>query len=99
MVHIIRYLTQNKLPKEEREAKYIKRIFARYLIMDKHLYKMVRSAPMLRCISKEDSFFVMKEVHKGVCGRHIKEKALLGTILRAEYYWPNMLWDYELFVS
>lgn len=27
-----------------------------------HMYKMGRAAPMLRCISEEDSIFFMKEV-------------------------------------
>lgn len=72
MAPIVRYLIQNELPEEEREAKRIRRIFARYLIMADHLYKMDREAHMLRCILEEDTIFVMKEVHEGVCGIHIR---------------------------
>lgn len=63
MMPIIRYLTQNVLSEEEREAKHIRRISVRYLIMVDQLYKMGRSSPMLSCISEEDSIFVMKEIH------------------------------------
>lgn len=93
MTPIIRYLIQNKLIEEEREAKCIRRISARYLIVADHLYKMGRPAPMLRCISEEDSIFVMKEVHEGVCGIHLEGRELSGKILRAGYYWPSMLQD------
>lgn len=52
MVPIVRYLTQNELPEEEIEARKIKRISTRYLIVVDQLYKMGRSSPMLICISK-----------------------------------------------
>lgn len=52
MTPIVRYLTQNEMPEEEVEAKCIRGIYARYLIATDNLYKMGRSAPMLRCISE-----------------------------------------------
>lgn len=48
MAPITRYLTQNELPEVEVEARRIKRIYVRYLIMVNNLYKMGRSDPMLR---------------------------------------------------
>lgn len=86
---IIWFLIQNELLEKEKDANNIRRISTRYLIVDYHLYNMVRVAPMLRCISKEDLAFVMKEVHEGVYGSHIGGRAL--KILRTCYYWPSML--------
>lgn len=48
MTPIIRYLTQNELPEEERKAKHIRRIFVRYLIMADHLSKMGRWASRMK---------------------------------------------------
>ena len=86
MAPIIRSLIQNELPEEEREAKRIRRISARYLIVADHLYKMGRANFMLRCISKEDTMFVMKEVYEGTCGNHNRGGVISGKILIAGYY-------------
>lgn len=93
MVPTIKYFTHNDLPEEEIEVRRIKRIPPRYLIILDQLYKKGRSTPMLRCISEEDTILVMKEVHEGVCGSHIRSRALSRKILRAGYYWPTVLQD------
>ncbi|RDY01260.1 hypothetical protein CR513_15437, partial [Mucuna pruriens] len=53
---------------------------------------------------KEDSptrylGYTMKEVHKGVCRIHIKERALTRKIVRAGYYWSTLKKDCTKFVK
>ena len=93
MTPIIKYLLQKKLPPDKEEAKRVKRISVRYLMVADKLYKMGRSTPMLCCASEDDVSLVSKEVHEGICEIHIGGWALSSKILRARYFWPTMLKD------
>ena len=52
---------------------------------------MVFSAPILKCVGREDANYILREVHEGICGNHIGARALAGKALRQGYYWPTML--------
>ena len=49
--------------------------------------------PFLKCIAGEDTKYVLREVHEGICGNHIGARALAGKVLRQGYYWPTILKD------
>ncbi|RDX90707.1 rnhA, partial [Mucuna pruriens] len=51
------------------------------------------SFPLLRCLGDEESTYVIKEVHEGVCGTHIGGRTLASKIARANYYWPTLRRD------
>ena len=57
------------------------------------LYKRGFSAPILKCVGKEDANYILREVHEGVCGNHIGARTLAGKTLRQGYYWTTMLKD------
>lgn len=84
---------------DELEVCQVKRMAARYVMVIDQLYKIRRLAPMLRYISKDEVEPIMKEVHKGVCGSHIREHALSGKILWAGYYWLSMMQDCGRFIN
>ncbi|RDY06983.1 hypothetical protein CR513_08953, partial [Mucuna pruriens] len=48
------------------------------------------SFPLLRCIEGEEARYVIKEVHEGACGSHIRGRVLASKIARAGYYWPTL---------
>ena len=56
-------------------------------------YKRGFSAPILKCVGKEDANYILREVHEGICGNHIRARTLAGKILRQGYYKPTMLKD------
>ena len=66
---------------------------ARFTLLQGTLYKRGFSAPLLKCIGKEDVNYVLREVHEGVYGNHIRARTLVGKTLRQGYYWPTMLKD------
>ena len=66
---------------------------ARFALLRGTLYKRGFSAPLLKCIGKEDANYVLKDVHEGICGNHIGARALAGKTLRQGCYWPTMLKD------
>ncbi|XP_014493154.1 uncharacterized protein LOC106755497 [Vigna radiata var. radiata] len=76
------------------EAKQI----ARYVIVGEELYRRGYVTPMLKCLSKEESDYVMRELHEGICDRHGGGRSLRARALRAGFYWPTMEKDCQAFV-
>jgi hypothetical protein len=59
---------------------YIKRIEARtrpYIIIEGELYKQGVCSPLLKCLSRTKGQEIMKEIHAGLCGTHIRSRPLL----------------------
>ncbi|RDX90227.1 hypothetical protein CR513_27935, partial [Mucuna pruriens] len=48
------------------------------------------SFPLLKCLDYNEAEYVMREVHEGVCGSHIRGRALASKVARADYYWPTL---------
>ncbi|XP_025664779.1 uncharacterized protein [Arachis hypogaea] len=92
------FLENGKLPKDEKEAKALRREAARYAIIQGQLFKKGLSQPLLKCLHPDQTDYVLKEVHKGCCGHHIGGKALAKKLIRAGYYWPSMMVDSKEFV-
>lgn len=93
MTPIIQFLTQDKILKEETEVGCIKRVSSWYLMLVDQLYKMSRSTLMLRCVTEEVIYLIMKEVHEGVCEIHIKRRALCGKILTTSWVYYKIMHD------
>jgi hypothetical protein len=57
------------------------------------LYKWGFMLPLLKCISKEEGNYVLREIHEGICGNHLGARVLAHKAVRIGFYWPNMSWD------
>ncbi|RDX90524.1 hypothetical protein CR513_27595, partial [Mucuna pruriens] len=75
---IIQYLKNGKLLEDSAEQ---------------YLYRRGFSYPLLRCVDNDEALYVIQEVHEGICGTHIRGRALAGKIARAGYYWPTLKTD------
>ena len=87
------YLIEGLLPNDLKEESKLRSRSARFTIHQGALYKRGFFTPILKCIAKEDADYVLREVHEGVCGNHIRARALAGKVLRQGYYWPTMRRD------
>ena len=87
------YLIEGLLPNDPNEASKLRSKSARFTIHRGALYKQGFFTPILKCIAGGDAYYVLREVHEGVCGNHIGAQALAGKVLRQGYYWPTMLKD------
>ena len=87
------YIIDGSLPDDPKEAAKIRARSARFTNHKRSLYKQGFFTPFLKCISGEDTRYVLREVHEGVCGNHIGARALAGKVLRQGYYWPTILKD------
>ena len=80
------YLIEGLLPSDPKEASKLRSRYARFTIHQGALYKRGFFTPILKCIVGEDIDYVLREVHEGVCGNHIRARALAGKVLRQGYY-------------
>ena len=87
------YIIDGRLPDDPKEASKIRTRSAKFTNYKGSLYKRGFFTPILKCIARKDTDYVIREVHEGVCGNHIGALALAGKILRQGYYWPTILRD------
>ena len=87
------YLVEGTLPSDLKEASKLRARSSRFTIHRGTLYKRGFSSPVLKCVGREDANYILREVHEGICGNHIRARALAGKALRQGYYWPTMLKD------
>ena len=87
------YIIDGSLPDDPKEATKIRARLARFTNHKGSLYKRGFFTPFLRCIAGEDTKYVLREVHEGICENHIGARALARKVLRQGYYWPTILKD------
>ena len=87
------YLVDGTLPSNPKEASKLKARSARFTVHRGTLYKRGFSTPILMCVGKEDTNYILREVHEGICGNHIAACTLARKTLRQGYYSPIMLKD------
>ncbi|XP_021745281.1 uncharacterized protein LOC110711210 [Chenopodium quinoa] len=90
---ILAYKLQGELPEDRNLASKIKRISLRFIVFRGELLKKSFSAPLLKCVGPTDAEYILQEIHLGICGNHIGGRALAHKVLRARYFWPNMIID------
>ena len=70
MTPIVAYLRDGRLPKERDKARKLRIKSAKYVLMDKVLYKRGFSQPYLRCLALDKANYVLREVHERACENH-----------------------------
>ena len=87
------YIIDRRLPDDTKEAAKIRTRSARFTNHKGSLYKQGFFTPILKCIARKDTEYVLRELREGICGNHIGARALAGKVLRQGYYWPTILKD------
>ncbi|RDX61813.1 Tf2-8, partial [Mucuna pruriens] len=90
---MVEYLKDGKLPANSVKSSKIRKEASKYMLIEQRLYRRGFSSPLLKCVDSEEAEYIIKEVHEGVCGTHIRGRALAGKIARAGYYWPTLKTD------
>ena len=76
------YINDGTLPDYPKEAAKIRVRSSRFTNHKRSLYKRGFFTPFLKCIAGEDTEYVLREVHEGICGNHIGARTLAGKVLR-----------------
>ncbi|XP_059436532.1 uncharacterized protein LOC132169525 [Corylus avellana] len=88
-----KYSEEGKLLDDKKKAQQIRMRSARYTRVGSTLYKRGYTLPLLKCITKAESEYVIREIHEGVCDSHEGSRMLAHKAIRAGYYWPGMNQD------
>ena len=81
MTPIIAYLKDGRLLEGKDEARKLRIISARYILMDEMLYNRGFSQPYLRCLAPDKANYVLREVHERACGNHSGARALVYKVV------------------
>ena len=86
MTPIVIFLKDGRLLEDKDEARKLTIKAAKYVLINKVLYKWGFSQPYLRCLAPNELNYVLREIHDGVCGNHLGARALVRKVARAGYY-------------
>jgi hypothetical protein len=69
------------------EAARILRRSKGFVLVDGNLYRRgARSGVLMKCVTKEDGYGILREIHDGVCGNHAASRTLVGKAYRAGFW-------------
>lgn len=68
---IVEYLLKGTLPIDREKARKLRTQATRYVMIADKLYRRGFSSLMLKCLNKEQTDYVIKELHEGIYGMHL----------------------------
>jgi hypothetical protein len=83
------YLDNQPISDDNAEIKRIARKFRMYHLIDGVLYRQDANDMMMRCISKEESSHLLRDIHSGIYGVHSSWHSIVGKAFRHGFYWPT----------
>jgi hypothetical protein len=96
---IMAYLCHYHEPDSTVEQTRMQQRAQSYQIINNDLYKNSVSRPLLCCSTKGEGKQMLLNVHAGLCGGHIRARALAAKILWQGFYWPAVIDDAAKLVS
>src|SRR3954468_15826938 len=83
------YLIRQELPEDQNEARCIVRRSKAYRVHEGELYKKSATGVLQRCISEEEGWSLLAEIHAGLGGHQAAARSLVSKSFRTGFYWPT----------
>ena len=83
------YLNRWELPEDQNEARCIVRRSKTYKVHEGELYKKSTTEVLQRCISEEEGWQLLAEIHAGLGGHHAAARALVSKAFHIGFFWPT----------
>jgi ribonuclease HI len=90
---LIKFINNEELPEDDREAEKITRKAKIYCMVDNDLYKKAPNGVLLKCVSSDDGRHLLLDIHEGIYGSHTAGRTLVGKAFRQGFFWPTALKD------
>ncbi|XP_059446435.1 uncharacterized protein LOC132177982 [Corylus avellana] len=87
-LEIMEYLERGVLPSDRKLATRLKVRAERFTMINGVLYKRGFTLPLLKCVSKDEGDYILREIHEGVCGSHSGARILAHKAVRADIVGP-----------
>jgi hypothetical protein len=87
------YLKENILPDEYVSAEWIIHVAKRYMLVEWYRYRRGVNDVLMRCITWEDGYELLIEIHGVKCDNHTLSCMLVGKAFRHGFYCPIALQD------
>jgi len=97
MTPIVQYLEHGTCKPEE--EKTMKQQCSRYTMINQDLYRKGYSTSLLKCVTKNQAKYVLKEIHERVCGNHLGVRTMATKVFKVGYYWPTLQGNCAEFVK
>jgi len=72
---------------------------ARYTMVGDTLNKRGYREPLLKCITREQTDYLIRKIHEGICEYHSGSRIMTTRILKVSYFWPTMEADCHAFIK
>ncbi|GJV30961.1 reverse transcriptase domain-containing protein [Tanacetum coccineum] len=90
MTPIIRCLSEGVWLKDKEGRRALRMKINQYVLEEGVLFKKGYLVPMLICVGPLQANYVIREIHMGSCGMHIRARSVVAKAIRQGYYWPTM---------
>ena len=87
------YLSTRQLPSERDKTQKLQVKSARFSLVNGQLFKRSLGGSYLKCLTPEQSQYVLEELHEGICGNHHGGRTLAHRVHTQGYYWTTMRVD------
>jgi hypothetical protein len=78
------------------EAARVMRRSKGFVLVDNKLYRRgARSGVLMKCVTREDGYDILREIHEGVCSNDAASRTLVAKAYRASFWWPTAMSDAE----
>ena len=82
-----------------KDRRALRQLAIRFVICGETLYRRSSDGMLLLCLDRTSADRVMREIHAGVCGPHMRGHMLARKIMRTGYFWLTKETDYCQFVQ
>ena len=89
---MIKYLSNQELPEDEKEARELMLAHSRYSLLDGVLYYSDKKDNLLIVPPTASRRHLFEEAHNGIFGGHLRDGKIYGQLAR-HYWWPKMRSD------
>jgi hypothetical protein len=67
-----------------------------FVLVENKLYQRgARSGVLMKCVTGEDGYDILREIHEGICCNHAASRTLVRKAYRAGFLWPTAVSDVE----
>lgn len=70
------YITRKEIPEDPVEAQRVIRRSKAFTVVKGELYKCSISGVLQRCVTPEEGWLILKDIHEGICGHHASSRAI-----------------------